>query len=630
MRRQHFVLALLLLAALGTTHELQAALAFGGSFGTHYLRQGDSVGESTLTRSDNVNIQLGSPVWRSWLGTWGGGLHFGEVTSSDAPDTKVVSGNVGLNMFPSSYFPFQLNYSVSDSRIDTALDEIVNEGSRTTDLSVSQRLALPRSINRYLLRFDRDQRDALSGVSGETKDMLSLTIDTRIEGHTLSSFFEAEDTKNYGDSEHYNEGRLQLGVDHGYRHSEYLNFHESLRIYDQALNLFRGGKSGAVNGEGLELLSSMNWDIPDSALFIDSHLSLDLMNGGGNGTDIITESVDVDEGKRRTFEWLWGAVWRPEALPLIADLSLGLHDEKGTENPPFDDASRWLDINLVLSYIILNSDDWTTGVGLTVVDRLPDSNPRTTWNLDLNYHPLQDTDGWRVGMMQYRYAIAGNVTNSQGGGSEGQTASQTTVVITANHSLAQANDIWLSDTTALVMSVDQNVSQGHTIGANTTTALTSNASSGLEYEAGGDKGKISIALSDTYIQNNILGADPFVTNVQSIIIDGNYQSLLSSSRSVMINIENVISRTEDRQSQSFDLDATYANQHFAGVFGLRLHSSLVYNSPAFLEADEFTIAWSNVLNYRIGLLNTGASTHVQEQKGGGRVWSLQFKVDRYF
>ncbi|MCF6323560.1 MAG: hypothetical protein L3J89_04425 [Gammaproteobacteria bacterium] len=193
---------LYLLASVAMLCPLAAPLAapvdLSGDVGYAYrLMKGDN--SETVSNQLRGSIRGRSYLGQPWIATVDVGLRFTEdranysLTSSahvDGSDTKLVTGDLSLNVIPQSRFPISISYQANDSRVDATLNTITspltaagNREFKTRRFSIRQNITAD-SASRFKWNLDSNQWD--SSNSEKYSDwLLGGSADFGFDDHRL-------------------------------------------------------------------------------------------------------------------------------------------------------------------------------------------------------------------------------------------------------------------------------------------------------------------------------------------------------------------------------------------------------------------------------------------------------------
>lgn len=128
-------------------------------------------------------VNASTYLWAPWLAQVSGGLglSFYTVEADRQQEGEVVTGNIRLNLFPVSHFPFEAYFDFNDSRQDGS---VVSEQFTTTRYGIKQGYSPVNSNTRYLFGYDHTtQTRAKTG--DDNFDALQLEMSTQLKSHSF-------------------------------------------------------------------------------------------------------------------------------------------------------------------------------------------------------------------------------------------------------------------------------------------------------------------------------------------------------------------------------------------------------------------------------------------------------------
>ena len=162
-------------------------IAWAGSlaYDLRVASSSDPVGGASREHLVTGTVSAASSLYQPWFATVGGSLSLTTSRSSASEATnqsQFASGNLRLDLFPRSRFPFGFNFQVSDSRIDSGLHGGVDY--RSTLLGLSQRYRPVDGSYNLSTNWQHRVYDALQ--SHDTQDTLNADYSTRWKANELS------------------------------------------------------------------------------------------------------------------------------------------------------------------------------------------------------------------------------------------------------------------------------------------------------------------------------------------------------------------------------------------------------------------------------------------------------------
>lgn len=136
-----------------------------------------------LSQSMMGQVNASTYIWAPWLAQISGGLglSFNTVEADRQQDGTVVTGNIRLNLFPVSRFPFETYFDFNDSRQDGV---VVSEQFTTTRYGIKQGYSPVNGNTRYFFGYDHTtQTRAKTG--DDNFDALQLEMSTQLKSHSF-------------------------------------------------------------------------------------------------------------------------------------------------------------------------------------------------------------------------------------------------------------------------------------------------------------------------------------------------------------------------------------------------------------------------------------------------------------
>ncbi len=104
-------------------------------------KAGDEPRERSMQQFVTARLDAVTYLWQPWFATLSGALGLTTGWSDEGSGTptsrdQFATGRAQLNLFPSSRFPFEAHYEVTDTRVDGGL--VALQPARWTRMGVSQ------------------------------------------------------------------------------------------------------------------------------------------------------------------------------------------------------------------------------------------------------------------------------------------------------------------------------------------------------------------------------------------------------------------------------------------------------------------------------------------------------------
>ena len=182
-----------LLLSIATAGSAAAAVLgpvdVSGYLGYNYRSLSESAGQESVSHQLNGTVNASSYLWQPWLATADSSFTFTQDSSdysseqlSNSTSSQILTGNIGLNVFPKSRTPFTARLQLSDSRVDREQVggvpvTFVGEEYSSTYLGLKQSY-LGEEGDRYQARLDLRSWDSARG--GQYKEQsVGLDVDLR-------------------------------------------------------------------------------------------------------------------------------------------------------------------------------------------------------------------------------------------------------------------------------------------------------------------------------------------------------------------------------------------------------------------------------------------------------------------
>lgn len=130
-------------------------------------------------------INASSYVWAPWFAQVSGGLGvaYQTVKAENSQQGEVLTGNLKLNLFPVSRFPFEAYFDHSDSRQSGT---VLGEQFTTTRYGVKQSYSPARSATRYHFSYDHTTQSRET-TGDDAFDALQFDVSTQLKHHQFQA-----------------------------------------------------------------------------------------------------------------------------------------------------------------------------------------------------------------------------------------------------------------------------------------------------------------------------------------------------------------------------------------------------------------------------------------------------------
>jgi hypothetical protein len=229
-------------AFLWSAGVLAVPVDLSGSVGYSYRSLNTDLSDSTSNELLGI-LHASSYIWQPWFATVEGGATFAHDNSdlsdnsngsySTSTSSRIVTGDVDLNVLPQSQTPFRLSYQATDSRVDnTTVDNplirLSGEDFKTTSLDVRQSY-ITDAGHRIQVRYGDRTWD--SDINGNYEDQVAgVELDYKPAGQRLLARANVENV-DQSRTDRHQDNRL-IDINHYYYPTEDLRIDTSGSIYN--------------------------------------------------------------------------------------------------------------------------------------------------------------------------------------------------------------------------------------------------------------------------------------------------------------------------------------------------------------------------------------------------------------
>jgi hypothetical protein len=572
-----------ILAASGSAHALFGnfmPLNLSGSlnYNYNYFSAGESESETTsLTGS----INAAGYIWQPWFATTSAALNLGvsnTETSSSSSDSTSTSGSFDLSVFPRSRFPFSLNYSVSDSRIDVFSEATQNRGASSY------------TISRLTLRQMYEGRGSRRATGSRTNLWYSATE------------FESNDVESESES---------MGVQY------------YIRLVPHNFSVSASRSTSNASDSSLkpltEVASVNHTYTPDTDLGV-TNLASAVKTDDGTGTSKST----ITQISSNFF-------WRPEHR--VVNVSGGVRvTESETQTQVSSTEQKSLNTNMGLSYRLTRRLNVGAGMALGSSDNGATQTLSTTQTVRLNYNSRQS----QILDFTYRWQWGTNASNSDSRTDDGTTETSTSVQSTGMRLGHSASRNW---TPGKGSSIGLNLSQAGNVNKSSENDELSrgiNHSGGLSWNrrsrSGALFGNVQVSDSRSYGQQDTEFQHLNASLSQDINISrlSSFSGTLGYTESRQKTVSDISGVSDSSQNRYARANFSYRHDRPFGFYNMNFSSRL--NGSKIIDSfnPETIWDWDNRLRYRLGLLDTLLSLRIIESAGGLVSKTLYFQATRRF
>lgn len=551
-----------------------------GSVGYNYgyLSAGDSESETTtLTGALNAN----GFIWQPWFATTSVALNLGlsnTETTTSSTDSKLASGNLGFVVFPRSRFPFSLNYSRSDSRLDSYSDFGQVHGDAQYTIS---RLTL-RQI--YEGRASRHSIGSRTSIWYSTTDFNSETTDSenesvgaeyqiRLVPHNFSAT--ANRTKSNSSDSPYKPQTDVVNVSHVYTPSGDLG----------VTNLLTYVK----NEDGIGTSESTISQVSSNFFWRPEHRAVNV-NGGVRVSDAQNKTSGVDTEQKSMNSNLGLSYRLTRHLSLGASLSIGSSDSGDTQSLSTSQAGQ---LSYVSSQIQLGgySYNWQGSANTShTTTRTDTGTTETSTNVQ--------TSGLQLGHFISKTWVPG--TNSSLGMNASQSGSLT--------SSSESDDLSKGINHSVGFSFNRRGKSGSMYGNVRVSDSRTYASQDSEFQ------NLNASLSQDWIINRL----------------SNLSGTLTYTASQQKTESDIPGSSSSSKTRAAGANFSYRHDRPFGVYNMNFISRLIGTRMIDSFSPRTQWDWDNRFRYSLGLLDTSLSLRIIDNSEGDPSKSLYFQATRSF
>jgi len=569
-----------LCALLWTAGVMALPVDMSGSVGYSYRSLNSELNDDTSNQLLGI-LRASSYVWQPWFATAEGGLTmtldhsnlsnslYGN--SSATSNSRILTGDVALNVLPQSQTPFRLSFQATDSRVDDTtvnnpLIQLSGAEYKTTDLDVRQSYITDEG-HRIQARYGKRTWD--SDVNGTYDDQtVGVELDYKPAGQRLLARANVENVDQSNTDRH--QDNLLVDVNHYYYPTDALRVDSSASVYN--LDTTFDGATGLVGTTASDIAQASSylfWRPVDQRWTVSGGVRLLEMKGNNSAQSSDQKSISASAGAFYQYT---------QRLRFDGNITLSKADVTGASQG-------------------YSSEHLGT----------------------LFQSDLYDLKGFT-----YHWFASGAVDNQDDVGS-----SQQSLTLSLGH---DAEKIWWQgEGASLRFSINQSINedlQSGNVQADTINRLENSATLGWNQSAGHGTTLLQLTLADS----RDLGGDG---NSQGLInFQASRQQNISrlSSLSGDLTLQTVRRDFRGGPNNSTDTSATgkinYQQMRVFGVINLRFESTLSLSEASMSEGANRN-EWQNRLDYSIGLVDTSLSYLIWDD-GVNNSKILYFRVMRRF
>lgn len=202
---------------------------FGKISSTYRLnRPSDSADSSSLINTYEVGAT--SFIWQPWFGVWraNGAISRSDTKEEERTSADIFTGDIEVNLFHRSHFPFSAFVSIRDSRVDISSVREATSDLRTVRYGITQQYQDTRNRAFYLGSFERDEQSDFRNDNRAVSNRLLLSADKTGDVHSLNGVLTINQTTN--SVADLRTQSNQGTISHNYRPSNHLTINNNAAI----------------------------------------------------------------------------------------------------------------------------------------------------------------------------------------------------------------------------------------------------------------------------------------------------------------------------------------------------------------------------------------------------------------
>jgi hypothetical protein len=548
------------------------------SYGYGYFTAGGTESETTNLIG---SINASGYVWQPWFATTSAALSLGlsntETTSSSSDSTQ-ASGNFSLSVFPRSRFPFSLNYSRSDSRIDSF--------SNMTQVSGDSQ----HRVSRLTLRQIYEGRSSRRSIGSRTSVWFSST---NFNSNSINS-----DNETMG---------LQF----------------TMRLAPHSFSASASHSTSSASDSLIkpvtDVASLTHAYIPDSDLGVTSLATVvKIDNGLGTSKNTITQVSS-------------NFYWRPEHRAV--NVSGGVRvSESETLSEGVNSERKSLNTNLGLSYRLTRRISMGASMSLGTSHTGNTQTLSTSQAGRINYSSRQV----QISGFSYNWGASARASNSAARTDDGIAETSTSVQGLGGSLAHSATRRWIPGKgSSLSLSLSQSGNMNSSSESDTPIKGLSHRA-GLSWNRRGRSGalygNLQVSDSRSYGQQETEFQHVNASISQDVTISrlSRLSGTVGYTQSQQKIVSDVPGASKSSRSRTARANFSYRHDRPFGFYNMNFTSRLSGRKLIDSFNPETLWDWDNRLRYRLGLLDTSLALRIIESAGGTQSKSLSFQATRSF
>ena len=283
--------------------------------------------EKIYQLGSSTTLGASTYVWQPWFATLDGSFSlFNTQTWSEADTSALLgSGELTLNVFPRSRFPFSAFVDVEDRRQEFGSRFTESRDRRLLRYGLRQQYRPLDGASNYSVLLERTQDESGDGRFVRATNRADMSMGYRLTRHDISAHLNVEQTDLEGPAAQQL-SNLVATVQHSYRPTDTL----TIDNFGSFENVSTQARAGDVEIRSVELSSFASWNPLDSKLSMTGDLryeSNEVEFSGDGGTDVASGNINARYAWSRELRLtgvLQGSVTRGAQSSNTTRQSLGL------------------------------------------------------------------------------------------------------------------------------------------------------------------------------------------------------------------------------------------------------------------------------------------------------------------
>ncbi len=246
----------------------------------------------TYQLGSSATLGASTYLWQPWFATVDGNFSlFSTQTKSEADSSALLtSGDLALNVFPRSRFPFTAFVDVDDRRQEFTSRFTETRDQRQLRYGLRQQYRPLDGASDYSVLLERTENESGDGSLQQATNRADMSMGYRLTRHSVSARLNLEQTdqKNPG----VQLSNVVATVQHGYRATDTLTI-DNFASFE---NVSTKAEAGNLDSRSVQLSSFASWNPLDSKLSMTGDVrytsdQFDSSGSGASGTDVTSGNL---------------------------------------------------------------------------------------------------------------------------------------------------------------------------------------------------------------------------------------------------------------------------------------------------------------------------------------------------